>query len=224
MRFSCEIIKDLLPLYCDNVCSEDSKKAIEEHVKECAGCRNAFELLKKDDNISSVELKEEENKIKFIKGVKNKIMIKKVLISVVSVMVSVGIIFGIYTVCVAVKKPIGYSEDKFTVSEYDNNSMVAIRYNGKAYAKVESAGDIVVTVDGEEKNCVCVRYLESVSSKYFESDKNRRSIENGGDMGFSTDGLDCIYYLESGWTDEEIINHGTLADKMINEGILVWSK
>ncbi len=224
MKFNCEIIRDLLPLYCDDVCSDVSKKAVEEHIEECADCRKAFELLKNDNNISSVELKEEESKIKFIKGVKNKIMIKKILISVVSVIISVGVIFGAYTVCVGMKNPIEYCEDKFTVSEYDNGSMVAIRYNGKAYAKLESAGDIIVTVDGEEKSCICVRYLESISSKHFESDKNRRSIENGGDMGFSTDGVDCIYYLESGWTDDEVADYGALADKMINEGVLIWSK
>lgn len=224
MKFNCEIIKDLLPLYCDDVCSAASKKAVEEHIKECKICRTQLDMLKKENDVSAVELKEEETKIKFIKGVKNNFMLKKVLISVISVIVSVGVIFGVYTVCVVLENPIEYGDDKFTVSEYDNNSMVAIRYNGKAYARVESAGDIIVTVDGEEKNCICIRYLESISSKYFESGKNRRSIENGGDMGFSTDGVDCIYYLESGWTPDEVADYGALADKMVNEGVLIWSK
>jgi len=35
MRITCEIIKDLLPLYHDNVCSEDSRKLIEEHLLTC---------------------------------------------------------------------------------------------------------------------------------------------------------------------------------------------
>ena len=225
MKINCEIINDLLPLYCDDVCSEMSKKAVEDHIGECADCRKAFEMLKNDNNISSVGLKEEEeSKIKFIKGVKNKLMIKKILISVVSVIVSVGVISGIYTVCTVLKSPVEYAEDKFTVSEYDNGTMVAIRYNGKSYAKLESAKDIIVNADGEEKNCLCIRYLESVSSKYFESGKNRRSIENGGDAGFSIEGVDCIYYLESGWTDDELANPGALADKMLEKGVLIWSK
>ena len=28
----CEIIKDLIPLYLDNVCSEDSRKLVEDHL------------------------------------------------------------------------------------------------------------------------------------------------------------------------------------------------
>ncbi len=35
MNISCEIIKDLLPLYHDGVCSVDSTKAVEEHLEHC---------------------------------------------------------------------------------------------------------------------------------------------------------------------------------------------
>ena len=35
----CEIIKDLIPLYLDNVCSEDSRKLVEDHLSECSECR-----------------------------------------------------------------------------------------------------------------------------------------------------------------------------------------
>lgn len=223
MRFNCEIIGDLLPLYYDGVCSNESKNIVEEHIAKCEKCRNRLGLLKSESNICTIGFDASSEK-NFIKGVKNKIMLKKILISVVSVIVSVGVIFGGYSVCVGLKSPIEYGEDKFTISEYDNNTKVAIRYNGKAYAKVESAGDVIITVDGEEKSCICVRYLESISSKHFESGENRRSIEDGGDMGFSTDGTDCIYYLESGWTDEEIVNPGALADKILEDGVLIWSK
>ena len=36
----CEVIKDLLPLYVDDICSEKSKDIIEEHLAECEECRN----------------------------------------------------------------------------------------------------------------------------------------------------------------------------------------
>ncbi len=39
MKISCEIIKDLLPLYEDGVCSEESRKVIEEHLEKCEECR-----------------------------------------------------------------------------------------------------------------------------------------------------------------------------------------
>lgn len=36
---SCETIRDLIPLYVDHVCSEPSKRLIEDHVKNCSSCR-----------------------------------------------------------------------------------------------------------------------------------------------------------------------------------------
>lgn len=46
MKISCDVISDLLPLYYDNVCSEDSKILVEEHLAQCESCR---EELKKFD-------------------------------------------------------------------------------------------------------------------------------------------------------------------------------
>ena len=48
-RMHCDIVKDLLPLYVDDVCSEKSKIAIEEHLEECEECRSYFEILKEED-------------------------------------------------------------------------------------------------------------------------------------------------------------------------------
>jgi len=45
MKISCEIIKDLLPLYFDDVCSNDSKTAIEEHLTYCGNCKFEFEAM-----------------------------------------------------------------------------------------------------------------------------------------------------------------------------------
>jgi len=41
----CDIVKDLLPLYVDDVCSEKSREMIEKHLEECEECRKYCELL-----------------------------------------------------------------------------------------------------------------------------------------------------------------------------------
>lgn len=45
MKLDCEIVKDLLPLYSDNVCSEQSRAAVEEHLKECEPCREELKAI-----------------------------------------------------------------------------------------------------------------------------------------------------------------------------------
>lgn len=40
MKISCKVIEDLLPIYHDGVCSEESRAMVEEHLSECECCRN----------------------------------------------------------------------------------------------------------------------------------------------------------------------------------------
>lgn len=42
----CEIIKDLIPLVEDDVCSPQSKEAVLEHIQTCAACREVYEKIK----------------------------------------------------------------------------------------------------------------------------------------------------------------------------------
>ena len=39
----CDLIRDLLPLYVDGAASEESARAVEEHVAQCPECRQALE-------------------------------------------------------------------------------------------------------------------------------------------------------------------------------------
>lgn len=39
MKYDCELIQDLLPLYEEELCSPASRRAVEEHLQECAHCR-----------------------------------------------------------------------------------------------------------------------------------------------------------------------------------------
>lgn len=39
MNISCEVIKDLLPLYHDGVCSDESKTTVDEHLAHCEKCK-----------------------------------------------------------------------------------------------------------------------------------------------------------------------------------------
>ncbi len=47
-RIPCDVIKDLLPLYKDDLCSEKSKDLIEEHLLQCEECRQYMEALDMD--------------------------------------------------------------------------------------------------------------------------------------------------------------------------------
>ena len=46
MEIKCEIIRDLLPLYVEELTSKESSEAVSEHLKICAECRKEYEEMK----------------------------------------------------------------------------------------------------------------------------------------------------------------------------------
>ena len=88
MKISCEIIKDLLPLYHDGVCSSDSKTAVEEHLAYCESCKaelramdDALSINKAQQNLNEAEAVQKLSR-RWKKGM-NKSLLKGIVIAVV---------------------------------------------------------------------------------------------------------------------------------------------
>lgn len=58
MKYDCDMICDLLPLYIDDACSEASAKAVEEHLAECESCTSLYNDMKKAETDIGQEIKE----------------------------------------------------------------------------------------------------------------------------------------------------------------------
>lgn len=54
MKVTCDIISDLLPLYIDGVCSEDSRNAVEKHLESCGECKSTLKAMS-EGGLLSVE-------------------------------------------------------------------------------------------------------------------------------------------------------------------------
>ena len=86
MKISCEIIKDLLPLYLDDVCSNDSKVLI----AECDSCKAELQAMKeelflnhKDENLQEAEAVKKLSR-RWKKGML-KSLLKGVLLTIVAI-------------------------------------------------------------------------------------------------------------------------------------------
>ena len=51
---NCNIVKDLIPLYIDGCCSQESEKVVEEHIRDCDDCKKLLEDMKSSYNIITV--------------------------------------------------------------------------------------------------------------------------------------------------------------------------
>ena len=91
---NCEVICDLIPLYVDNVCSNESRVLIEEHLKDCEACRQLYEAMKTDFEIPDDKEQRQED-AKVIKRVKQRIWIERVVISLLVLLVTGTVMFGV---------------------------------------------------------------------------------------------------------------------------------
>lgn len=55
----CKIVEDLIPGFCDGILNDESRKFVEEHIKECKNCADKIEEYKKintDENINKEQI------------------------------------------------------------------------------------------------------------------------------------------------------------------------
>ena len=63
-KISCDVIGDLLPLYCDDVCSEDSRRIVEEHLQTCPKCSELLQKIKTEYRLPTAGEQSEEEMMK----------------------------------------------------------------------------------------------------------------------------------------------------------------
>lgn len=92
MRYSCNVIRDILPLYHEKKASDESAQAIEEHLKECTKCQEFYQNMcaVKLDNKSS----EEQTKVK------RKQIFRKVLKILIGIPVIICALIGAFVVII----------------------------------------------------------------------------------------------------------------------------
>ncbi len=92
-KFDCDIIKDLLPLYADSVCSEKTTDIVKEHLEECSECYEELRKIKVCPIVPEVD----EDMKKAVKNAGKRIKKgkKKTIIETVALVLILVILFGV---------------------------------------------------------------------------------------------------------------------------------
>lgn len=158
MKIPCDTIKDLLPLYHDEACSEETRTAIEAHLDECPECRKYLEEISSALEIQS-EVQAQAAEKNFLKSVKKKIFRKNVIIALVAVILGGGITVGGYLYLHDYETPMWWGEGLASVSLEDDNTLY-LNFGDKDYYGTYIY-PLRITENGKEKNIVLVYYTST---------------------------------------------------------------
>lgn len=127
---NCNIIKDLLPLYCDGICTEESRTLVDEHIKDCTECASELQKIREMPNVVQADGSVDEPIKKAGKRIKK--LKKKSVIKAVAISCAVALLLGSLTVLQLVlnnSKKAYYQN--FQECEYDPNFSWENNGNGK---------------------------------------------------------------------------------------------
>lgn len=89
MKVSCDVIKDILPLYVENMVSDDTKNLVDQHICDCSSCADALNATVSHPKVPV------ETDIKPLKSVEKQIHSKKRWTVATSVVISITLVTSI---------------------------------------------------------------------------------------------------------------------------------
>jgi|GEM_PF-3063022 len=120
---SCDIIRDLLPLYADNVASDGSRALVDEHIKSCKDCREMLARLQEGEVTIPVQVDKAE--ISTLKTMKRKLFFKTFTIACAAIAATILLIFGAF----GYYTPLPYAAEKMSVIAASDGT-IDILYDG----------------------------------------------------------------------------------------------
>ena len=222
MKHPCNVIRDLLPLYVDEVCSAESRKMIEEHLKECSECKAYMESMSDDGSKANQMIQDdpenENRKVSSLRNVKKKIQRRQILTAVVTVLILVCVSFAV----------IGGLKRVNRIVEYDNNLSVSMvdgslvgRLYGSCYTDLKIR-NISVDNGGASSNYIFYRVSDTLwddisTSKNMMTEYVICPAEKSADM------VDRVYYYTGDLSGLENMDEAEL-QTVIQNSILLWEK
>lgn len=117
MKITCDVIKDLLPLYVENISSDDTRILVKEHMVSCESCKRE---LNKMNTPKGVPL---DTNVLPLKKIKVTLLKRKYLTILLSVLLTILVLI-ITLGYITTPEYIPYSEKSVTITKAANNSVI----------------------------------------------------------------------------------------------------
>lgn len=202
MRNECNIVRDILPLYVEDMVSEDTASFVEEHLESCAECREELAELKKSAEIADMSKPVPVNYVNEaapLKAVKKRLRRRQMLMILLSFVVTVVLIGGVGFILFLWGVPAAsenfkletefqYSEDSYLNQEFvlhiSNMTGKPIGISVESVYRTDKNGQ---NVYDEYGNGICTGYEITVREIPFGIDPDNFTIGYGYDADLLLD-------------------------------------
>ena len=162
-RITCNVIKDLLELYSDDVVSEDTKALVEDHLSSCTMCNEKLAQIRQNLSIPA------EVSAEPIKQIKRKIKKKNIVVSVISIAIVASILLGGFIFLTQYEVAIPFEKTHiYNVEQADNDWELLIHFmdNIESYAVLNSVNYDDATME------IYIHFKDTISRRYFSNHNN----------------------------------------------------
>lgn len=129
MESKCNIIRDILPLYVENMISDDTRQFVDEHLSQCQECKQELEQIKL--NIPLEEKYQDTNTpTTVLKRIGLDIKKKRVFTGVLSATISAIILILLFAHLTA-PQYLSYTESLNLITVNENNGIVSLSLSGE---------------------------------------------------------------------------------------------
>lgn len=154
---NCKIIQDLLPLYRDEVCSQESRQAVDEHIQSCPHCAEVLREMGREENLDRETADVDREKAQVIAGVKRRFSRRKRL-SVLATAAAMLAMFLVFTAAADVERPVPY-QDGMVEASLASDGVIDIYYYGGNYASFR-----VLDREIDGRTAVYLCYTQNIKS------------------------------------------------------------
>ena len=193
MKKECSIVRDLLPLYFENMLSEDTAAFVKEHLENCSDCTAEFECLKSGRQIDKAETSQRGNDANVITAVKKKIA-KRIFKIVAAVCLVFIVLLGTIMLYTSISYPV--TKDNISLSTKTEGGYTYIILEteaGKSLSFNSKTEDIL-----NDQNEVCGQRITLYNLKYHNNfSQNAGYISSGIPLSDEKQYMEVIVELEN---------------------------
>lgn len=216
----CTIIQDLLPLYVDDVVSDDSKEMVEAHLQQCEHCQREYEGMKQEVYIPT------QTETSMLKRIQRNWRYKKWMIAGTSIVLTAALLFGAFFYVFHYEAVIPFDEELVKI-ELHQQKLLA-HYYGESYYGVNQGGPTEMEIDGVQKTVAFIQYTETIANSPTGDLFRKKTPREEADFITSVaqpnevDTLDAVYYT--------IVDMNVLTaernswELLLKDSILIWEK